>query len=47
MQPYPLRQDMNRVRNEGDYAKNNPDLRKNLIKLMKYNSVQSYLEKTG
>ena len=29
MQPYPLRDDLNRIKLEGDYAKNSPDLRKN------------------
>ena len=47
MQPYPLRMDKNRIKVEGDYAKNAPDLRKNFIKLLKYNTIQSYMEKTG
>eukprot|EP00347_Sterkiella_histriomuscorum_P011452 403372398 len=47
MQPYPLRIDMNRIKSEGDYAKNAPDLRKNFVKFLKYNTVQSYMEKTG
>ena len=44
MQPYPLRCDLNRIRLEGDYAKNAPDMKKNFIKLLKYNSFQAYLE---
>jgi hypothetical protein len=47
MQPYPLRSDIRRVRNEGDYAKFAPDIRKSVIKMLKYNSIQSYMEKTG
>ncbi|CDW82793.1 UNKNOWN [Stylonychia lemnae] len=47
MQPYPLRIDMNRIRSQGDYAKNAPDLMKNFVKLLKYTTVQQYMEKTG
>ena len=47
MQPFPLRNDMRRVRNEGDFAKNAPDLQKSLIKQMKFNTIQSYMQKTG
>ena len=43
MQPYPLWSDLNRVKVEGNYAKNAPDMQKNLIKMLKYNSFQQYM----
>jgi hypothetical protein len=38
---------MERVKSEGDFAKSSDDLRKNVIRLLKYNSIQSYMQKTG
>jgi hypothetical protein len=39
LQPFPLRGDMTRVKNEGDYARNAPDIRKNVIKLLKHSQI--------
>ena len=47
MQPYPLRVDMNRCKAEGDYAKNAPDMKKNVVRLLKYNTIQQYMQKVG
>jgi hypothetical protein len=47
MQPYPLRIDMNRCKAEGDFAKNANDMKKNVVRLLKYNTIQQYMEKTG
>ena len=38
MQPYPLRDEIFRIQTEGDYAKNAPDVRGNVVKLLKFSS---------
>lgn len=39
MQPYPLRDEVFRVQTEGDYAKNAPDVRGNVVKLLKFSQM--------
>jgi hypothetical protein len=40
MQPFPLRDDIFRIQTEGEYAKNAPDMRKNVLKKMKFSTYQ-------
>jgi hypothetical protein len=45
MQPYPLRDEIFRIQTEGEYAKNAPDVRSNVVKLLKFSSYQTNVEK--
>ena len=45
MQPYPLRGDVIRIQTEGEYARNAPDIRMNMVKMMKFLSIEQSVEK--
>lgn len=47
MQPFPLRDDMKRVRGEGQHVNNGLDVRKDIIKFLKHSQIRSYIEQTG
>lgn len=47
MQPYPLRDDIFRIQTEGEYAKNAPDVRGNVVKLLKFSSYLTNVEKAS
>jgi hypothetical protein len=47
MQPFPLRTDIERMKNEGDYTRQSPDVKGNIMKILKFNTIQSYMEKKG
>lgn len=45
MQPYALRDDVFRILTEGEYCKNAPDVRGNVVKLFKFSNYQTHVEK--
>jgi hypothetical protein len=45
MQPYPLRDDIFRIQTEGEYSKNMPDVRNNVVKLLKFSNYQTGVER--
>jgi hypothetical protein len=45
MQPHPLRDEVFRLQTEGEFVKNAPDVRGNIVKLTRLTSVVNQIEK--